>query len=171
MKLHFVASTHEQSQLRLESLTAQYGQHPEGDADVIVVLGDGQMLHTMRETITHGKPLFGMNCGRIGFLMNDFSDADLLERIQTAEVAHLHPLSLQATDMDGNTHTAIAINEVSLLRQTHNAAHCAIYVNDVLEMDMLVCDGVYCWRPLLVLPPIICPHTARLFRLAPICWR
>ena len=148
MKLHFVASTHAESKLRLKSLTAQYRQHPESDADVIVVLGgDGQMLHTMRETITHGKPLFGMNCGRIGFLMNDFSDADLLERIQTAEVAHLHPLSLQATDMQGNTHSAIAINEVSLLRQTHNAAHCAIYVNDVLEMDMLVCDGVLLATP------------------------
>jgi NAD+ kinase len=88
-----------------------------------------------------------MNCGRVGFLMNDFSDADLLERIKTAETAPLHPLRLQATDISGVTHSAIAINEVSLLRQTHNAAHCAIYINDVLEMDMLVCDGVLVATP------------------------
>ena len=105
------------------------------------------MLHTMRESIAHGKPLFGMNGGRVGFLMNAFSDDDLLERINTAETAHLHPLRLLATDVRGQTHSAIAINEVSLLRQTHNAAHCAIYVNDVLEMDMLVCDGVLLATP------------------------
>ena len=79
--------------------------------------------------------------------MNAFSDDDLLERINTAETAHLHSLRLLATDVRGQTHSAIAINEVSLLRQTHNAAHCAIYVNDVLEMDMLVCDGVLLATP------------------------
>ncbi|MGB0234738.1 MAG: NAD kinase [Candidatus Puniceispirillaceae bacterium] len=148
MKLHFVASTHADSISRLKSLTSRYGQHPIAEADVIVVLGgDGHMLHTMRESIAHGKPLFGMNGGRVGFLMNAFSDDDLLERINTAETAHLHPLRLLATDVEGKTHSAIAINEVSLLRQTHNAAHCAIYVNDVLEMDMLVCDGVLLATP------------------------
>ena len=148
MKLHFVASTHPESTNRLDALSQQYGQHSVEEAEVIVVLGgDGQMLHTMRESISHGKPLFGMNCGRVGFLMNDFSDADLLERIKTAETAPLHPLRLHAADVSGVTHSAIAINEVSLLRQTHNAAHCAIYINDVLEMDMLVCDGVLVATP------------------------
>lgn len=148
MKLHFVASTHAESISRLDALSQQYGQYSVEEAEVIVVLGgDGQMLHTMRESIRHGKPLFGMNCGRVGFLMNDFSDADLLERIKTAETAPLHPLRLHATDISGVTHSAIAINEVSLLRQTHNAAHCAIYINDVLEMDMLVCDGVLVATP------------------------
>ena len=99
MKLHFVASTHADSISRLKSLTSRYGQHPIAKADVIVVLGgDGHMLHTMRESITQGKPLIGMNGGRVFLLMNAFSDDDLLERINTAETAHLHPLRLLATN-------------------------------------------------------------------------
>lgn len=153
MKLHFVASGHEQSAHRFASLTARYGQTDIDAADIIVVLGgDGQMLHMMRESISYEKPLFGLNCGHVGFLMNDYADADnkntdLIHRIEQAEQAILHPLALEARQRDGSTHNALAINEVSLLRQTHNAAHCAITVNGRREMEMLVCDGVLLATP------------------------
>ncbi len=151
MKLHFVASGHDRSAARFAQLTKRYGQANIEQADVIIVLGgDGQMLHTMRESITYQKPIFGLNCGRIGFLMNDYADTDnqdLIKRIELAEHANLHPLLVRAHSHDGSTHEALAINEVSLLRQTHNAAHCAIYINDKLEMDLLVCDGVLLATP------------------------
>jgi NAD+ kinase len=125
-----------------------YGQNDSEDADAIIVLGgDGQMLHSMREAIRVNKPIFGMNCGRIGFLMNDYASTDLDDRVSAAIEAHLHPLSLIATDCDGVRHEALAINEVSLLRQTHNAAHSSIFVNDIEQMEMLVCDGVMIATP------------------------
>lgn len=148
MKLHFVASSHSVSHERLEILISRYGQHDIDEADVIIVLGgDGQMLRSIRENISYNKPFFGINCGRVGFLMNNYDTTNLLERITLAETIALHPLQLCATDIDGVVHKAIAINEVSLLRQTHNAAHCAIYVNDVLVMDLLICDGVLVATP------------------------
>ena len=148
MKFHFTASSHTESRDRLEELIAMYGQNDSEQADAIIVLGgDGQMLHSMREAIRVNKPIFGMNCGRIGFLMNDYASTDLGDRVSAAIEAHLHPLSLIATDCDGVRHEALAINEVSLLRQTHNAAHSSIFVNDIEQMEMLVCDGVMIATP------------------------
>ena len=148
MKLHFAASTHTNSQARLAQLTGRYGQTEIERADVIVVLGgDGQMLQAMRDSIRHNLPLFGVNCGRIGFLMNEFGDEALPERIAAADRAELHPLQMAATTLDGERHEALAMNEVALLRQTHNAAHCAIDINDKREMEMLVCDGVLVATP------------------------
>lgn len=148
MKLHFIASQHPQSVERFEKLIERHGQADIADADILVVLGgDGQMLHAMREAISYQKPLFGMNCGRIGFMMNDFAEENLQSRLEQAEAVTIHPLALEATDNAGNIHQALAINEVSLLRQTHNAAHCSIYVNDKLEMEQLVCDGVLLATP------------------------
>ena len=92
-------------------------------------------------------PVFGLNCGRLGFLMNLYNDDDLLERIQVAELAPLHPLRMTATDRDNQVHTNLAVNEVSLLRQTHNAAHIAISVDRKRKMDCLVCDGVLVATP------------------------
>jgi NAD+ kinase len=79
--------------------------------------------------------------------MNDYASTDLGDRVSAAIEAHLHPLSLIATDCDGVRHEALAINEVSLLRQTHNAAHSSIFVNDIEQMEMLVCDGVMIATP------------------------
>ena len=148
MKLHFAASTHADSQSRFTQLINRYGQADIDTADVIVVLGgDGQMLQAMRDSIRHSLPLFGMNCGRIGFLMNEFEDTDLPARIAAADKAELHPLKMTATNTHGQTHEALAMNEVALLRQTHNAAHCAIDINDKREMELLVCDGVMVATP------------------------
>ena len=87
------------------------------------------MLHVLRDTLSFGLPVFGMNCGRVGFLMNEYNDKNLPDRIIAAETAPLHPLRMNATARDGTMHEALAINEVSLLRQTHNAANLAIAVN------------------------------------------
>jgi len=101
----------------------------------------------MRDSIRYNVPLFGMNCGHVGFLMNEFEDNGLPERIEAADRAELHPLQMAATSVQGKTYEALAMNEVALLRQTHNAAHCAISVNDKQEMELLICDGVMVATP------------------------
>ena len=149
MKLHFTASDHEDAKTRLKTLQARYGQATLADADMMVVLGgDGKMLHALRESIAYDIPVFGLNCGRIGFLMNEYGDdTQLMDRLEQAVHAPLHPLEMQAIDAEGRSHHALAINEVSLLRQTHSAAHCRIWVNDKCEMEQLVCDGIMVATP------------------------
>ena len=148
MNIHFSASEHDEAKSRLEKLTDRYGQTNLPDATHIVALGgDGHMLHVLQDTMSFNLPVFGLNCGRLGFLMNLYSDDDLPERIQTAETAPLHPLRMKATDRDNTVHTNLAINEVSMLRQTHNAAHIGISVDHKRQMDCLVCDGVLVATP------------------------
>ena len=148
MKLHFTASDHSDAITRLAELTNRYGNVPIEDADIMVVLGgDGKMLHALRTSIAFNIPVFGMNCGRLGFLMNDYSDSDLITRLEQAVFAPLHPLQMQTVDSKGKIHEALAINEVSLLRQTHSAAHTRIWVNEKCELEQLVCDGVMVATP------------------------
>jgi len=148
MKIHFSASTHDQAQARLASLTERYGQHDIADADCIVALGgDGHMLHVLHETLDHGLPVFGLNCGRLGFLMNHFASDELQERVENAETAPTHPLRMTATCADGTQHEALAINEVSLIRQTHNAAHIRVEVDGKHQVEELVCDGILLATP------------------------
>ena len=91
MKIHFSASGHDEAKLRFARLTERYGQHSIEDADRIVALGgDGHMLHVLHETLRYDLPVFGMNCGRLGFLMNHFSSDELVERIESAETAPIH---------------------------------------------------------------------------------
>jgi len=148
MKIHFSASSHEQAKERFDVLTRLYGQCTIEDADYIVPLGgDGHMLHILHATMDRGLPVFGLNCGRLGFLMNHYASAELPERLTAAETALLHPLRMTATSLDGSTSTALAINEVSMLRQTHNAAHISITVDGKRQLDHLVCDGVLLATP------------------------
>ena len=148
MKLHFSASEHDEAKSCLAKLTQKYGQVGIEEATHIVALGgDGHMLHVLQDTLSFGLPVFGMNCGRLGFLMNEYGDTNLIDRIAAAEAAPLHPLRMSAHARDGNVHEALAINEVSLLRQTHNAAHLAIAVNGKQQMDCLVCDGILVATP------------------------
>lgn len=148
MKLHFTASDHVDAQTRLSELTQKYGNAPLEEAEIMVVLGgDGKMLHALRTSIAHDIPVFGLNCGRLGFLMNDYKETDLITRLEQAVYAPLHPLQMEAIDTDGKAHQALAINEVSLLRQTHSAAHTRIWVNEKCEMEELVCDGVMVATP------------------------
>jgi NAD+ kinase len=129
-------------------LAEKYGDVPLGDADVVVALGgDGLMLQTMHQLMGSGKPIYGMNRGSVGFLMNDFRKKDLLKRINAAERSIVHPLLMQATDTTGVTHKARAINEVHLLRQSYQAAKLRISVDDKTRLEELIADGVLLATP------------------------
>ena len=142
-KLAFVASQAPEAQLALERLVRFYGQTPVEDADVVVALGgDGLMLQTMHMLLGAAKPIYGMNRGSVGFLLNEFREQDLYVRIEEAERSVVHPLTMRAVDIHGVTHKAPAINEVSLLRQTAQAAKLSISVDGMMRLEELSADGV-----------------------------
>jgi NAD+ kinase len=148
LKLAFFASKRPEAQAALPLLAKQYGNHPEADADVVVALGgDGAMLDTLRRRFEDNKPVYGMNRGTVGFLMNAYKADDLPARIAAAEPANLVPLRMFAVDIHGTEHRALAINEVSLLRQTAQSARLKIAVDGRLRMDELVCDGMMVATP------------------------
>lgn len=130
----------------LAALTALHGQHIPAQADVVVALGgDGFMLQTLNEG--YGLPIYGMNCGTVGFLMNEYSADDLPARLAAAEVAVIHPLAMRAIDKAGHEHRALAINEVSLLRAGPQAAKLRISVDGRERLPELVCDGALLATP------------------------
>ncbi len=144
----FLASEHEGSVAALAALEARYGSVSPREADVLVVLGgDGFMLHILHEHADLALPVFGMRLGDVGFLMNRHAIEDLPERISAARTVELNPLHLQAGDRDGRRFSAVAINEVSLLRQTNQAAHLRILVNDRERVARLVADGALVATP------------------------
>ena len=117
------------------------------DADIIVALGgDGFMLQTLHSFLGTDKPIYGMNLGSVGFLMNEFRDDDLIERLAAAERAMIHPLRMKAHNAKGVTE-ALAFNEVSLLRETRQAAKIRILVDDKVRIAELICDGVLVSTP------------------------
>ncbi|MEM9207404.1 MAG: NAD kinase [Pseudomonadota bacterium] len=144
----FVAGPTEDARRALYELTARYGNTPIQDASHIVALGgDGLMLRTLHAHMDSGKPIYGMNRGSVGFLMNDYHLEDLPERLEAAARNEIHPLAMHAVDIDGETHEALAINEVSLLRQTYQAAKLSISVDDKVRLAELACDGVLVATP------------------------
>jgi len=146
--LAFVAARTPTAQAALESLEAIYPSKPPADADVIVALGgDGFMLQTIHRFIARGKPIYGMNRGSVGFLMNPFSTEDLLGRIRRAESARLHPLRMSAQLESGATVDLQAMNEVSMLRQTRQAAKLRVHVDGVVRLEEMICDGVLVATP------------------------
>ena len=147
-KLRFEAANTDEAKAASEKLISLYGQHEAKEADVIVALGgDGFMLHTLHENMNSGTPIYGMHRGTVGFLMNEYSPENLLERLHTAEITVIHPLKMEAVDINGKNHTSRAINEVALLRQTHQAAKLSIAVDGKTRLDELVCDGVLLATP------------------------
>jgi NAD+ kinase len=142
-RIHFSASEAPDAQAAFAALVARHGQIARDEADIIVALGgDGLMLHTLHEAIDLPAPVYGMNRGTVGFLMNDYTEDDLPARLAAAEHFTIHPLRMRATDMRGDVVEALAINEVSLLRMTHQAARLRISIDGRERMPMLVCDGV-----------------------------
>lgn len=142
-KISFCASNSPDAQNALQRLKDKHGQTPISDADVIVALGgDGFMLSVMHENIGRNIPIYGMNRGSVGFLMNEYSDENLMERIATSDRSILHPLRMKVTDADGEVSDALAINEVSMLRQTRQAAKIRISVDGKQRMNELICDGI-----------------------------
>ena len=174
-RLAFVASPIPEAQAALADLSQRYGNVAPENADIIVALGgDGLMLQTLHEYMTSGKPIYGMHRGTVGFLMNDFSAFDLKERLAQSEVTIVHPLLMEARDTSGRAFRHYAFNEVSLFRQTHQAARLRILVDGKERLAELNADGVLVATPagstaynLSAQGPII-PIHASLLALTPI---
>jgi NAD+ kinase len=146
--LSFVASEAPDAQRALRRLVRKFGNAAAETADVIVALGgDGLMLQALHRFLSTGKPIYGMNRGSVGFLMNDYSDRDLLERINDAELTVIHPLKMTAIDTTGNKFRGIAFNEVSLLRQRYQAAKLRISIDGRVRLEELICDGILVSTP------------------------
>ena len=147
MKLAFTASSRPEAQEALQRLRHRYGEAGEAEADIIVALGgDGHMLDTLRRRLKDRKPVYGMNRGTIGFLMNDYHEEDLLDRLSRAEPVRIRPLVARCETANGVVEER-AFNEVSLLRQTAQSAKLRIIVDGAVRMPELLCDGVMVATP------------------------
>ena len=174
-RLAFAVSDSPEAQDARRRLTALYGDVQETEADVVVALGgDGFMLEVLHRNLGKNRPIYGMNRGSVGFLMNDYEDANLISRIAGAEQGVIHPLSMTAVDARGQEHRALAINDVSLLRATRQAAKLRILIDGRVRMEELICDGALVATPagstaynLSAHGPII-PLNAQVLALTPI---
>ena len=175
MKFHFIASENPEAKEALKVLIKRYEQTKLELSDVIIAIGgDGMLLKALRNSIEKNKPVFGLNKGNVGFLMNELSFDNLENRIQTARKVKMHPLFMSAHKINGNIFTELAVNEVSILRQTHQAAHLKITVDKKERLNELVCDGILVSTPigstaynLSARGPII-PLNANILALTPI---
>jgi NAD+ kinase len=175
VKIAFVAAQTAFAEAALARLVNLYGDVPQKDASVIVALGgDGLMLECLHKVLGSDLPVYGMNCGSVGFMMNEFSEAELPERVTRAQPSTLHPLRMHAITASGVVEEAMAINEVSLLRQLRQAAKIRISVDHRERLAELICDGVLISTPagstaynLSAHGPII-PLSANLLPLTPI---
>lgn len=147
-RIAFLASRTPEGQAQLAELEQLYEQVSPDEADIIVPLGgDGFMLQTLHRHMGLGKPIYGMKAGSVGFLMNHFSTEALIERLQAAERTTFKPLEMVAVTEAGGSVGAVAFNEVSLLRQTKQAAKVRIHLNGRVRLEELVCDGVLVSTP------------------------
>ena len=173
-KIHFVSSDNKAAKEAKDNLVKKYKDYSAPEADVIVALGgDGLMLQTLHDNIDEAKPIFGINKGSVGFLMNDYNDDDLLERIESATLTKVYPLQM-TVKTEQEEISAKAINEVSLLRQTYQAAKIKIKIDDKIRLEELICDGILLATPagstaynLSAHGPIL-PITSNLLALNPI---
>jgi len=174
-RIAFVASSVPEAQKARRRLVKRYGDVRPESADVIVALGgDGLMLATLQRFMNSGKPIYGMHRGTVGFLMNEFEENGLVERLNAAHVSVIHPLLMRARDAAGRVHRHHAINEVSLYRQSYQAAWLRVLVDGKERLPQLIADGILLATPagstaynLSVQGPII-PIDAPLLALTPI---
>ncbi|MBX2855312.1 MAG: NAD kinase [Rhodobacteraceae bacterium] len=175
MKITFAASEVDSAQEALQDLRERYGDVPAEEATAVVALGgDGFLLQTLHRFMSLDLPVFGMNRGSVGFLMNDYALERLPERLRAAKKAKITPLNMRATNVRGQVAEALAINEVSMLRETRQAAKLRIAVDGRERMPELICDGALVSTPagstaynLSAHGPIL-PLTAELLALTPI---
>lgn len=147
-KIAFIHSDAPEASEAASRLGALYGQSDPETADVIVALGgDGFMLQTLHDTMDTGKLIYGMNRGSVGFLMNEYGEENLRERIVDAAEETLRPLKMVAETADGATTASLAINEVSLLRQSYQAAKIRVSIDEKMRLDELTCDGIMVATP------------------------
>ncbi|HVZ28881.1 MAG TPA: NAD kinase [Asticcacaulis sp.] len=173
LRLDFTASDRPEAQAACARLKSLYGSS--STPDVVVALGgDGFLLQTVHKYLHRQIPIFGMNRGSVGFLLNDFSEHNLMERILKSESTLISPLSMRAKGRDGKEHQSLAFNEVSLVRQSHQGAKLRIYIDGKVRLDELICDGCMVATPagstaynLSAHGPII-PLTAKALALTPI---
>lgn len=148
MKIHFFANQTKESDAALSMLSARYGQCVPEQSDIVVAIGgDGTLLAALRATQSTQQPIYGLNRGSVGFLMNEFDPDHLMTHLEHAEKVTIHPLVMKAKDVNGRVHEAIGFNEVSLLRQMRLAAKMSILVDDVVRMEELICDGMIVATP------------------------
>lgn len=148
MKIHFYASDSPRPRAALAEYLQTYDNHPVENADVVVVLGgDGTMLRALHQFTDRQIPIYGLNLGTLGFLLNEYKKRDLIESIKRANSCEIHPLRMKAEDVHGQIHEALAYNEVSLLRETHSSAKIMVFVNDEVRIPLLVCDGIMLSTP------------------------
>ena len=173
-KITFIASETNPATEAKKKLTELYGNSDIKDAEFIVALGgDGQMLQVLHQFIGSGIPIYGMNCGSIGFLMNELSFDNLDKKLENSEMTEINPLKMLVTDISGKEHTEIAINEVALTRTTYQAAKLKISINNKVRLHELISDGLLISTPagstaynLSADGPIL-PINARLMALTP----
>ena len=174
-RIGFVASPIPEAKAARDRLTTRYGDRSPDSADVIVALGgDGLMLQTLHRFMHSGKPIYGMHRGTVGFLMNEYQEDQLQQRLAAARTTIIHPLLMHARNQDGDEVEFHAFNEVSLFRQTYQAAHLRILVDGNERLRELIADGVLVATPagstaynLSAQGPII-PINASLMALTPI---
>ena len=148
VRLAFLASDRPEAQAARQALSRRYGEVSEEEADAVIALGgDGFMLETLHRRLASRTPVYGMNRGSVGFLMNDYDEENLLGRIATAEKAVIHPLVMRVRDASGAAHEALAINEVSLFRQTFQSAKVRIQIDGKVRLAELICDGILVSTP------------------------
>jgi NAD+ kinase len=148
LRIAFLAADNDEARRALVDLQERYAHVSEDEADIIVALGgDGMMLETLHRFIERGKPIFGMNRGTVGFLMNQYQEEELPARLAAAQRVELHPLAMTARTLAGETVKARAINEVSLLRETRQAAKISVRVDGITRLPLLICDGILISTP------------------------
>jgi NAD+ kinase len=143
-----VSSGTAEADAAMARLRTRYGDVGPDAAEVVVALGgDGLMLQTLHQAMGRRIPVFGMNCGSVGFLMNEFGDDGLLERLAAAKPTNITPLAMHVLDTSGQHHDALALNEVSLFRMTYQAVKVEIIVDGLSQMNELICDGILLSTP------------------------
>lgn len=147
-KIAFIATDAPEAQAALACFSKRFPCVPTDEATIVVAFGgDGFMLQAMHRFVSTGKVIYGMNRGSIGFLMNEYAEDDLEDRLARADVTEVHPLRMEALDAKGDKHGALAFNEVSMLRQTYQAAKLSLAIDGRTRLEELICDGVLLSTP------------------------
>ena len=149
MRFHFISSENPEAKQALKKFKERYKQSEIDVSDAIIAIGgDGMLLKALRNSLEANIPVFGLNRGNVGFLMNELSYEDLEKRVSIANKVITHPLKMKTNNIDNETVTESAVNEVSLSRQTHQAAHLKISIDDKERLRELVCDGILVSTPI-----------------------
>ena len=148
MRINFSIGKNKKAKLASTKLIRHYGQVELSEAEIIVAVGgDGAMLNALRESISSNLPVFGLNRGNIGFLMNNFSEFDLIKRLEKAKEIIVHPLEMLVSDVENNQYKEMAVNEVSIFRSTHQSAMISIKIDETERLSELTCDGIMVATP------------------------